>query len=102
MSHKDVWNMIVNSREYFPREHLLHDLDVMVLCTFMFLCLIGWIGFLEWWYCKDATQEKKEPSMILDFFMMVLNSHLGLLMTVGVAIPTIGPSVLGMLLSFFK
>lgn len=57
MSHKDLWNMIVFSREHFPADSLLHDLDVMALCAFMFLGLIAWIAIQEWLFCRQSKQK---------------------------------------------
>lgn len=57
MSHKDIWNAVVQSRVIFPVEHPLHNLDVMVLGAFLFICTLMWVAALEWKFCR---WEKKQ------------------------------------------
>lgn len=57
MSHKEVWNMVLESRLIFPVEHPLHNLDIMVLGTFLIICTLMWVAALEW---KFVRWEKKQ------------------------------------------
>jgi hypothetical protein len=59
MSHKEVWNMIINSRFEWPDGHLLHNLDVIVLSVFLFACVIAFAAIvqMEW---KFTRWEKKQ------------------------------------------
>lgn len=61
MSHKQLWNALVHSRETWPFGHPLHDLDVMVLGVFLFMCFILWVIALEWGFCRwDKRMEAGE------------------------------------------
>ncbi len=52
MSHKQLWNMVVESRLIYPVEHPLHNLDIMVLGAFLFGCVILWVAILEWKFVR--------------------------------------------------
>lgn len=48
MSHKEVWNAIIHSREIWPPGDFLHYLDVMMLAATVFYFFMWYVLFLEW------------------------------------------------------
>jgi hypothetical protein len=58
MSQKEVWNMIINSRMEWPYGHPLHNLDVIVLSTFLFLCVIAFAAIvqMERSFCRESRE----------------------------------------------
>jgi|GEM_PF-6062811 len=69
LSHKDVWNAVVHSRETWPFGHPLHELDVMVLGIFLFVCFMTWVMALEWKFGRWSRSLKTAKIEDLPFII---------------------------------
>lgn len=80
MSHREIWNTIVRSRDIWPDDHPMHDLDVIVLGVFLFTCLIAWLAITEWMknrriklkkmYTYEVWEEAWKKSRLTDNFKL--------------------------------
>ena len=48
IDHKELWNMIVNSRRVWPNGHFLHDLDCYVFSGMAILVGIAFLVYTDW------------------------------------------------------
>ncbi len=58
--HKALWNAIVHSREVWPFGHPLHELDLMMMGAFLFLCFMIFVMTLEWRFCRLEHKQQSE------------------------------------------
>jgi hypothetical protein len=60
MSHKEIWNMIIHSRDVWPMEHLFHNLDIMLYAVLASLIGLAIIGYHEWKFCRGCRENRFE------------------------------------------